>query len=107
MLRGPLAAAVHSMSVDSTVVAKVARLSRLALDEARIPLIVEELNAVLGLVDQLREAKLEQVQPLLNPLDATLNLRADVVTETDASELLQRGAPQASAGYFLVPKVIE
>lgn len=95
------------MSVDQTVVTKVARLSRLALDPARVPAIVNELNAVLGLVDQLREARLEHVQPLLNPLEATLTLRADQITEVDHSEHLQQLAAQTSGGYYLVPRVIE
>jgi aspartyl-tRNA(Asn)/glutamyl-tRNA(Gln) amidotransferase subunit C len=107
MLGGPLSVVAAVMSVDQTVVTKVARLSRLALDQARIPVIVAELNAVLSLIDQLGDAQLAHVSPLLNPLDATLELRADFVSETDRSEDLQRCAPQVSGGYYLVPRVME
>lgn len=107
MLGDPLSVAAAVMSVDQTVVTKVARLSRLALEEARVPVIVAELNAVLGLIDQLRDAPLAQVAPLLNPLEATLTLRDDRVTEFDRSDVLQRSAPQASGGFYLVPKVME
>lgn len=95
------------MSVDSAAVAKVAQLARLGLDPVQVPMLVADLNAILGLVEVLNNANLDGVAPMLNPLGATLQLRADVVTGTDQSERFQAVAPQANGGYYLVPKVVE
>ena len=95
------------MAVDAEVVNKVARLARLSVDPASMDSTVAGINAVLGLVDQLREARLQAVEPLLNPLDAGLRLRADVVTRTDESDVLQASAPQVNGGSYLVPRVVE
>lgn len=95
------------MSVDSAAVTKVAQLARLGLDPAAVPALVADLNAILGLVEALNNANLDGVEPLLNPLGASLRLRPDEVTETDQSELFQSQAPQANGGYYLVPKVVE
>lgn len=99
--------AFSAMSVDSAVVAKVAQLARLALDPDQVPALLADLNRILGLVEQLNGANLNGVAPMLNPLDAGLRLRADVVTAVDQSERFQALAPQASAGLYLVPKVVE
>lgn len=95
------------MSVDSAAVAKVAQLARLGLDPAQVPTLVADLNAILGLVEALNQANLDGVAPMLNPLGATLRLRADEVTGTDQSVRFQALAPQANGGYYLVPKVVE
>lgn len=95
------------MAVDAEVVNKVARLARLSVDPSAMDSTVASINAVLGLVDQLREAELHAVQPLLNPLDACLRLRPDVVTSSDQSDALQAGAPHVNGGYYLVPRVVE
>ena len=47
------------------------------------------------------------VAPLAHPLELKQTLRADAVTETDQREKFQAIAPQADAGLYLVPRVVE
>ena len=49
----------------------------------------------------------EGVEPMSHAQDLILRLREDKVTESDQHELFQSVAPQAEAGLYLVPKVIE
>jgi aspartyl-tRNA(Asn)/glutamyl-tRNA(Gln) amidotransferase subunit C len=44
---------------------------------------------------------------MAHPLDAAQRLRADVVTESDERDELQKNAPAVADGFYLVPKVIE
>jgi aspartyl-tRNA(Asn)/glutamyl-tRNA(Gln) amidotransferase subunit C len=47
------------------------------------------------------------IVPMSHAHDATLPLREDRVTESDARETFQRLAPEAQGGLYLVPRVIE
>ncbi|MEJ2043750.1 MAG: Asp-tRNA(Asn)/Glu-tRNA(Gln) amidotransferase subunit GatC [Reinekea sp.] len=95
------------MSLDRSQVETVAKLARLAIDDSEINDYVSSLSSILDLVDQLQAIDTTGVEPLANPLDAAQRLRPDAVTETNQREALQTNAPQAEAGLFLVPKVIE
>jgi aspartyl-tRNA(Asn)/glutamyl-tRNA(Gln) amidotransferase subunit C len=96
------------MSLSRTDILNIAYLARLALSEAEIPLYVEGLSRIMQLVAELEAADVSQVEPMAHPLPSLRQrLRADVVTETDQRELLQRNAPQVEAGLYLVPRVIE
>ena len=53
-----------------------------------------------GLASQLCRA-------LAHPGDPTLRLRADAISESDQHAAFAAIAPAESAGYYLVPKVIE
>ena len=66
-----------------------------------------DLNAVLDLIDRLQSVDTSGVEPMTHPLDMALRLRDDMVTETDARQALQAGAPSTEAGLYLVPRVIE
>ena len=95
------------MALDSDDVKTIAHLSRIALDEDERGALATELNAVLALVEELQALDTEGVEPMAHPLEATLALRDDVVSEGDERETLQRPAPETEDGYFLLPRVIE
>ena len=62
----------------------------------------------MNLIGELERADTSQVEPMAHPLRGLrARLRADCVTESDQHELYQRNAPQAEAGLYLVPRVIE
>ena len=95
------------MALDSDDVKTIAHLARIALDEEARRALAGELNAVLALVEELQSVDTDGVAPMAHPLDATLALREDEVSEGDEREALQRPAPETEDGYFLVPRVIE
>jgi len=86
----------------------VAHLARLELQEAEIPVYQASLTSILAFVGELDRAQTEGVAPMEHPLAGlTQRLRPDVVSERDNHERYQANAPQAEAGLYLVPKVIE
>lgn len=100
------------MSVDNATVAKIAKLSRIAMSEADVAAMVPELNNILGWVEQLGEVDVTGVEPMTAVIPNQLRLHDDVV---DADPLTGGGvrdevlanAPAAQHGFFGVPKVIE
>ncbi len=70
------------MSIDTAAVRRIARLARIAIADA-------------------------EVAPLAHPHEQALAWRADAVTEGDRADTFLALAPDARAGLYLVPKVIE
>ena len=95
------------MSVDKDTVRRIARLSRLALEETRVEPMVEELNGILAWVEQLKEVNVEGVAPMTSVVKQRLKMRDDVVTEPDNADALMLNAPGGEDHFFVVPKVVE
>jgi len=95
------------MSIDPASVRHIARLARIAITDAEVAPLAQELSRVLDLADQLGAADISNVTPLAHPHEQALAWRNDVVTETDRADVFLARAPDARAGLYLVPKVIE
>jgi len=99
------------MSLSHDQVRRLARLARIAIRPEESEAVLEQLNRVLGLMDEMRDymrgIDTSGIEPMAHPLDARQRLRADAVTEPDRRELYQSVAPAVEGGLYLVPKVIE
>ena len=95
------------MAFDRSEVEKVAHLARLHISDTEADEVTSRITDILQLIDKMQSVDTSAVEPLAHPLDVKQRLRADQVTETDQREQLQTLAPEAEAGLFLVPKVIE
>ena len=95
------------MSLDSSTVRHVARLARLGVSDDAVARLGGELSRVLDLAQRLAAAPLTHVEPMAHPQAHALLWREDVVTESDRADALLALAPDARAGLYLVPKVIE
>ena len=95
------------MSLDKDQVQHIAMLARLRVADDEIADTVDKLSRIVDFVDQLSQADTTGVVPMAHPLDAAQRLRADVVTESDERDELQKNAPAVADGFYLVPKVIE
>ena len=58
-----------TMAIDSKVVAQVAHLARLKVDQADTDALSSRLNDILAMVDQLQQADVTDVAPMAHPLD--------------------------------------
>ena len=87
-------------------VVKVAMLERLALSDAELSSLTEELSKIVGFVSQLSEINTDEVEPLAHPLDSQNVFREDrpVPSLTTANAL--RFAPRHDGECFLVPAVL-
>jgi aspartyl-tRNA(Asn)/glutamyl-tRNA(Gln) amidotransferase subunit C len=96
------------MSLDRAAIENIARLARLELTAAEIPVYVDSLAKIFAFVGELERAPTAGIAPMSHPLPGLAQrLRADEVTETDRRDDYQRNAPRVEAGLYLVPKVIE
>ena len=95
------------MSVDKDTVRRIARLSRLALDEKRVEPMVQELNGILAWVEQLKEVDIEGIAALTSVVEQRLKMRDDVVTDGGNADALMSNAPGGEDHFFVVPKVVE
>ena len=96
------------MSLTRKDVESIARLARLAITEAQLPVYVDSLSKIMNFVDQLNAADTSAVEPMAHPLkDQVQRMRPDVVIDSDQHEKYQRNATRVEAGLYLVPKVID
>ena len=95
------------MSLTSDDIKRVAKLARLGLTDVETTETLAQLNSILELVDQMQQIDTSGVAPLAHPLELRQTLRADAISETNQRDKFQAIAPQADAGLYLVPRVVE
>lgn len=95
------------MSLSLADVARIARLARIDLSPTEEISSHDQLNGILGFIDQLQAVDTDGIEPMAHAVDVVQRLRPDVVTEVDRRAAYQAVAPETEAGLYLVPKVIE
>lgn len=95
------------MSVDLSTVKRVARLARIAVDDADAARMTGELNVILGFVEQLDEVDVSGVEPMTSVTPMRMKKRDDVVTDGGKAADIVANAPATEENFFLVPKVVE
>ena len=77
------------------------------MDEAALPALAEEFNAILGFIEQLNAVDVSGVEPMTSVTPQRLKRRADEVNDGDQQVQVLANAPDAREGFFAVPKVVE
>jgi len=95
------------MTVTKEDVRKVARLSRIAVEDDRLETMAGELNGILGWIDQLNEVDIDGVEPMTSVVETSLPMREDKVTDGDKAGQVLANAPKSDDGFFVVPKAVE
>lgn len=98
------------MKITEDEVRYVAALANLQLSGSEVGKLQADLNGILEHMDKLKEIDTTGVEPMAQVLfeaGETATLRADVVVPPLGNEAALANAPQAGAGYFKVPRVIE
>ena len=92
--------------ISKEVVEKVAKLSRLNLDEEEIALYADQLSQILDTMEGLQQIDTEGVAPLAHVLPIENVLREDEVGECFTQEKVLANAPEQADGMFQVPKIV-
>jgi len=95
------------MSLTPDDVRRIARLARIEVSTAEVEHTRDQLNGILGFIEQLQAVDTTGVAPMSHAVDVVQRLRADRVTESDRHKAFQAIAPDTEAGLYLVPQVIE
>ena len=95
------------MALTLNDVEKIARLSRLYLDDGEKAQTLQELNDIFALVETMQSVNTDGIEPMAHPHEAALRLREDKITETDRAAEYQSVAPEVRNRLYIVPQVIE
>ncbi len=94
-------------SLDSSTIAHIARLARIKINDSEQQELLQDLNGIIGFVEQLSEVNTDGVEPMTSGAGMTLRQREDNVTAGGDVDAVTANAPDAAYGFFTVPKVIE
>jgi len=95
------------MSLSDDQIRRIAKLARIAIRDDESGEVRERLNRVLGLIEEMRKADTDGIEPMAHALDLVQRLRPDEAAEPDRRAEYQAVAPAIEDGLYLVPKVIE
>ena len=95
------------MAVDAATVKKIGRLARIRIEEDEVAKYQDELNVILGFVEQLNEVNVDGVEPMTSVTPMRLRRRDDAVTDGGYPEKIVANAPLSEDNFFMVPKVVE
>ncbi len=95
------------MAIDAATIAKIARLSRIRVKEEERTALAQELGNILDFIAMLDEVDVTKVAAMASPVEMTLQLREDKITDGGYPDKVLANAPESSHGFFVVPKVIE
>ena len=95
------------MAVDAETVKKIGRLARIRIEDDEVAKYQDELNAILGFVEQLDELDVAGVEPMTSVTPMQLRRRDDKVTDGGYAEKIVANAPLSEDNFFMVPKVVE
>lgn len=97
----------QSEPITAKTVKKIARLSRLHVDDSRADAMADELNGILGWIEQLNEVDVNGVEPMTSAVDVKAPLRDDVVNDGGKRDDVLANAPKSEDGFYVVPRSVE
>ena len=95
------------MSIDKNQVKKVAKLSRISLDDSKLESLSKDLASILNFVEQLNELDTKKIEPLSSIVDKTLEPRSDKINDGKIKDEILKNSPDKNEEFFIVPKVLE
>lgn len=95
------------MSLTREDVIQVARLARLELSADELARMADQLNAILGYVEQIQQLNTVSVEPLAHPLPVQNAFREDESAPSLPVDAALSNAPNRTGNYFGVPAVFD
>jgi len=92
--------------ITSEDVCKVANLARLELDEKEVIIYAEQLQKILGYIDQLEKVNTDQIPPTTRAVEVVNVFRDDSIINNSSREDLLELAPSREGDFFRVPKIL-
>lgn len=95
------------LSLDQTLVQKVARLARLAPDATEQELLAHQLGQILEHFQNIESLDTEGVEPTYHPQELLDSMRPDVVKPSFDREIFMELTPKHKDGCLMVPRTVE
>ena len=95
------------MPIDKNQVKKVAKLSRISLDDSKLESLSKDLVSILNFVKQLNKLDTNEIKPLTSIIDKSLDTRDDSVSDGQIRDQILKNSPEKNEDFFIVPKVVD
>ena len=95
------------MEITRATINHLAELSKLEFSEEEALAIQKDLQNMIGMVEKLDEINTDDVEPLLFMSAEHSITRSDIMKTSLSQEEALQNAPETSAPYFIVPKVVK
>ncbi len=95
------------MPIDKNQVKKVAKLSRISLDDSKLETLSKDLVSILNFVEQLNKLDTNEIKPLTSIIDKSLDARDDTVSDGQIKDQILKNSPEKNEDFFIVPKVVD
>ena len=95
------------MPIDKNQVKKVAKLSRISLDDKKIDSLSKDLDSILTFVEKLNELDTKEIKTLKSITNKTLEARNDIVDDGKIKNDILKNSPEKNEDFFIVPKVVD
>ena len=95
------------MSIDKSKVKKVAKLSRISLDDSKVESLSKDLASILNFVEQLNKLDTKDIKPLTSILNKKLEPRPEEINDGKIKDQILKNSPNNNEEFFIVPKVVE
>jgi aspartyl-tRNA(Asn)/glutamyl-tRNA(Gln) amidotransferase subunit C len=105
--RSPHRTGKKTLALDPATIGRIARLARIRVEDWQAEQLGDELNSILGWIEQLNEIDVEGVEPLTGVANMALKMRDDVVTDGGLVDEVLANAPDRAGSFYAVPKVVE
>jgi len=94
------------MSLSERDVRHVAMLARLALTDDEVEVMRDDLNSILGHIDEIQRLDLASVPPMAHAIAVTNVTRGDIVVPSLPQDVAVSNAPLAENGAFVIPQIV-
>ena len=95
------------MPIDKNQVKKVAKLSRISLDDSKLESLSKDLVSILNFVEQLNKLDTNEIKPLTSIIDKSLDTRDDTVSDGQIKDQILKNSPEKNEDFIIVPKVVD
>ena len=95
------------MSIDKNQVKKVAKLSRISLDDSKLDSLSKDLDSILNFVEELNKVDTKKIEPLSSIVEKKLEPRNDNINDGKIKKEILKNSPGKNEDFFIVPKVVE
>ena len=95
------------MKISEETLNNISALSKIKIDDDIKPKLIEDLEAIMAMVDEMNKIDTDKVEPMSHPIGDAQNLREDISDNNIDRDAFQKHAPKTDDGFYLTPKVIE
>ena len=95
------------MALDPATIHRIAKLARIRIEDWQATQLEQELNGIIGWIEQLNEVDVEGIEPLTGGAQMAMKMREDIVTDGNIRDLVLANAPEREGEFYAVPKVVE